>query len=742
MKTPRHPAPPEEPSSVVVVVSKRKGSALPALFVVALLAGATWWISGRDPEVQVLAKATTTQPASVPGVSKETTGNLPAIPALPAKSDEIFEPFGSTTPPAGPFGRTSPTFFEPPPPVPPPAPPEAAKPSAPLDVANAKLLEEDPLMLVGLEATKPMVVARDRELLDYAVSHGAWEGYRKLLGFSIAAALKPFREAEGKAAFDMVWKEPALYQAFLRWQLLDRFPTQIPDHEDSKALFGWLMTEDAAMEEVMISLKTGDDREKVVVLLTEMRVPDKERFAKYFNLALACALVFDETITVSPKIHPTSETSPEVEPLERFVWYVGKDQKGKLAAPVSRMGTRDLVWVVCAPVPTSELEWAVGKMHLDRRNWGNAYGMVEYLMERAVNGLDPYEGYTFSEILGKGGICGDQSYFCVNTARALGIPAITLSGETDLGGHAWAAVKVKDDEWNTNIGRIGGAANGKGSNPQVGGSVTEQEVWLWNERGQQNRPTVVNVFRLLRLADFFGSMDMAPRAEAAITAAHLAGREFPETWQRVYGQLVEKSKAPGTPGGGAQVDTWIRFIADMRAEFRENPRMAELASKAESEFVFPFVPENDSRRALARDRRRIGRNGGEQADLIADSLKREADLIASQNAPDSRKRIGSLYSRALREYGGSITGFKHMAEDYFSLVNTDAESARDAAREIELAFTRVVETGSKDWFRANTETGIYKMICSYYRTAGEPAKAEKLEKRYMRLLRDAERGAL
>jgi hypothetical protein len=34
------------------------------------------------------------------------------------------------------------------------------------------------------------------------------------------------------------------------------------------------------------------------------------------------------------------------------------------------------------------------------------------------------------------------------------------------------------------------------------------------------------------------------------------------------------------------------------------------------------------------------------------------------------------------------------------------------------------------------------MICSYYRTAGDEKKAEKLEARYERLLRAAERGAL
>jgi transglutaminase-like putative cysteine protease len=108
--------------------------------------------------------------------------------------------------------------------------------------------------------------------------------------------------------------------------------------------------------------------------------------------------------------------------------------------------------------------------------------MINYLMERAVKGLDPYEEYSFSQILKEGGICGDQSYFCVNTARSQGIPAMTISGETSLGGHAWAAVKVETDTWSTEVGRVGGASKGQANNPQTGRTVTEQEVQSWNDR--------------------------------------------------------------------------------------------------------------------------------------------------------------------------------------------------------------------------------------------------------------------
>jgi hypothetical protein len=83
-----------------------------------------------------------------------------------------------------------------------------------------------------------------------------------------------------------------------------------------------------------------------------------------------------------------------------------------------------------------------------------------------------------------------------------------------------------------------------------------------------------------------------------------------------------------------------------------------------------------------------------------------------------------------------------MAEDYFGYFGDDKELARKAARDIELAFKRVVETGSSNWFRAKTESSIYQMICGYYRIAGDSDRADLLEKRYQVLLRRAKRSAL
>ena len=303
-------------------------------------------------------------------------------------------------------------------------------------------------------------------------------------------------------------------------------------------------------------------------------------------------------------------------------------------------------------------------MHYRRRTWGNAYGMIEYLMERAVEGLDPYKEYTFAEILKEGGICGDQSYFCVNTARAQGIPAMILSGETDLGGHAWVGMKIdsrrmdhrhrprrrrfqrtdrqsanrrerspsrKSSLWNDRHHQQPGHHSGRLAAPLAGG--------LFFRDGKRRRPC----------------RHHPPRQSARpLVSRNLDGLVFPAREPDTTHRRTRRSPN--------NLDEWKNFAKDMRRNSKTIPRMAELAANAELEYIFPYGSEGDATRTLLRERRRIERDSGEQTDLIASSLKREAELISKRGDPDAKRDISRLYDRALRDYGGSITGFKMMAD--------------------------------------------------------------------------------
>ena len=606
---------------------------------------------------------------------------------------------------------------------------------------------EEPLLIAGIDSLRDKTTQRDRDMLDLAIHSGAWDAYRGLLSKSLKPALTGLSQGQGLNRFDPVWDEAALYQALLRWKTLGCFSeseisSRVTDSYSSGFL-RWLLNNNEAMEELLLTIRPEDDSDGVLKFLMDAWAVNEADYQKYFPLALACAVVFDQPMSIAHQVGNTEYgVESMVEPLKRYLWYVEKNNEGKLAAPVHHSSARDLVWTVCAPVTTSELEWSLDKMHYRRKNWGNAYGKIEYLMERAVDGLNPYEEYSFAEILKEGGICGDQSYFCVNTARAQGIPAMVLSGETDLGGHAWAGLKIDSREWTTGVGRIGGVSKGQAGNPQTGSSITEQEIQLWNDRYHQSPTVTLSVWRHLWLADFFESLNSDDDHADTIRLASRLGHSFTEAWLALYSLLEREMELTGEPVKPSNLDDWKAFAKDMRREFKDNPRMAELAANAELEYIFPYGSDGDAKRMLLRERRRIERNSGEQKDLIAGSLKREAALIMKRGGPNAKRDISRLYDRALRDYGGSITGFKMMANDYFSYFRGDAELGRKAARDIELAFKRVVETGTKNWFRSNTESSIYKMICEFYRDAGDPDRAAMLEKRYQVLLRRAKRSAL
>jgi hypothetical protein len=468
-----------------------------------------------------------------------------------------------------------------------------------------------------------------------------------------------------------------------------------------------------------------------------------ETAEKYYALAIACGIVFDRPIKVQhPNGVSASEGPVEIDGLERFRWYVEKNEGGKLVVSVDRSTAGDLCWVVCAPVPVSELEWAVKKLSFSRRGWGGAYSEIEYLMEKAVEGENPYDAYTFEEILDKGGVCGDQSYFCANTARANGIPAAILSGETNSGAHAWCSLKTQPDEWDTGVGRIGGVSIGRTTDPRNGETVTEQHFWLWNERDHQRRSTVLEVHSHLWLADLLAKHEREDEYAAAVRHANRVGEKFPETWSALFDLMTaETIKAPDR-GAMAVVDAWKEFVEALRREFRNHPRMAGLADRAENVHIFPFSELDYARSAMRRQRRVIEREAGEQADLLADSLRREAKLVLERTPDEALGDISRLYDSALRDYGESVTAFKQMAEDYFSFTQHDAEAGKKAVRDIELAFKRKIETGSKEWFRANTEADVYRMICGFYRAVGDEKRAEMLEKRLERQVERAKRGAL
>jgi hypothetical protein len=626
----------------------------------------------------------------------------------------------------------------PPPELPPP--PEPSPQPEPSPFAGA-----EPPRITGLQNSAE--IESQRQLLDTAISSARWSEYLALLEQALDAALGPPGDAGLLERFDELLDDPLFRQALLRRETIRRLTAdqlrRLASSSQGPEAIRWILTSDPVMEEILLTLRPDDDPGSLLGMLHSAWQEGEPIARKYHALAIACGVVFDQPLRISHPLESTSgEAETEIDAMERFRWYVHHNEGGRLVVSIDRSTAPDLVWVVCAPVPESELEWAISRLNFSRRGWGGAYSKVEYLMERAVEGENPYDEYSFAEILDKGGVCGDQAYFCANTARANGIPAAILSGETNSGGHAWCSLKTQPDEWDTGVGRIGGVSLGRTTDPQNGEAITEQHFWLWNEREHRSRSTVLAVHSRLWLADLLATLGRRDDYATTVRETNRTGGMFPATWAALYQLMAAESAAAADRAAAGVVDAWRDFVADLRRRFREHPRMTELADRAENEHIFPFAELDYARSAMRRQRRRIERESGEQADLLAASLRREAKLILEREPDDALEAISRLYDSALRDYGASVTGFKVMAEDYFSFTQHDPDAGPKAVRDIELAFKRMIETGTKDWFRANTEADVYRMICGFYRAVGDDKRAGMLEKRLERQVERARRGAL
>jgi len=599
-------------------------------------------------------------------------------------------------------------------------------------------------ILVGHQAVDVAVLDRD---LDKVIETSQWQAYHDQLHRSLVASVDLIKAGPELDPYVLVWKEELFYQTLLRWRVMNALPPSLwvasSDYSYTGDLARWMFHQNEAMEELLLTVDERDNVVEAFPLLVRLWGSHEVKTKlgpKYFNLALACALVFDRELAYTT---PNSESGASVDPERRYQWYLDKNESGLLEVSIDRSSARDLVFVVSSPVTEKELDWAAKNYRSKKRKaWGGTFGEVKYLMERAVEGLNPYEEYTLEQILKEGGICGDQAYFCVNTARAAGIPAFGLSGVTNSGGHAWAAVKLDPDEWSTGVGRIGGVSQGKGMDPQTGQSITEQEVWMWSSRDYRSHSTQLKVGRHFWLADFMESQKRTEDYAKAVRSAHRFGKVFPQVWEYVYRLHQKNPEYTKAPTEIATLDRWRNFAAEIRQEFKENPRMAALAIEVENKHVFPHAELNDVRRDLMRERRRQQRAAGEQSDLVVASIRREAELLLVKDKENALRDISQLYDGAFKDYGSSITGFQTMADDYFNFMKSDPELGRKSVRDIELAFKRMIDTGSTDWFRAKTEVGLHRRICEMYRQVGEEKLAENMEKRLERQMEKAKRGAL
>ena len=127
-----------------------------------------------------------------------------------------------------------------------------------------------------------------------------------------------------------------------------------------------------------------DDLNNVMRLLQEFYLQRKDTFPKYNKLAIALAIVWDQPPSAKPHGQvPDSAVVPNDDTdLQRYDFWVKSNEHGDIDCNFTKTDPVYIKFIINAPAPISELEWAQKHTHYTRTRLGNAYGSIHYVYER------------------------------------------------------------------------------------------------------------------------------------------------------------------------------------------------------------------------------------------------------------------------------------------------------------------------------------------------------------------------
>ncbi len=512
--------------------------------------------------------------------------------------------------------------------------------------------------------------------------------------------------------------------------VLGRLPVETISEPEWLAEHGefldWLLLSPDRLGLLLSELRPEDQPARVLEVWSGIwQREEKPEFRdKYASLALALALIYDVPGNAPAKAD--TDYHPSLDCFERYEFFKQASEDQKLAVPSDRLVPRDLIHVVDLVVSREEIDWSLSKLHENRRSWGRTYSEIEYLMERAVDGVDPYESYILSEILKEGGICGDQAYFASESGKAQGIPTASIVGVGSRGAHAWVAFMPDDHEWETHGSQ--GITNGDLYDAQRGRQITHDLLRLEADkdyRPEQRVPALL-ITEAATVAARAGHRDKA--AELFATARKLSPLSL-EPWEAQF-EFMLGADDPAALAG---------FLDGVERDFGDYPSVVEVASGHRREHLLAHLSEEDLMKELEREIRRNIRKYEDQGEVVANSVSSLAEVLVKKDSPEGLRR---LFKTAFRKCGEDLELFEKLMDNYLRSSRKFADLKAVVPSDLERFYDRYAETGSAEYFRGMMEIKLHRTVARAYRDAGEIRKADSLDKKIERREEDLAKDAL
>jgi hypothetical protein len=189
----------------------------------------------------------------------------------------------------------------------------------------------------------------------------------------------------------------------------------------------------------------------VYQVLHELRLVRGAALERFAELTAAICVVYDER---PRRVSPGMPLPPG--PVEIFDFFTvhAKDMIFRPDALPAEL----LIYLVDAEATVPELLWALdhfrGNPQVGLRFFEVPYDLEHYLLD-APKRIDLADR-TLQNILELGGTCGEQAYFAAQVGKAVGVPAVVVTGASARSSHAWVGYLQSDGQlvrWNFDSGR-------------------------------------------------------------------------------------------------------------------------------------------------------------------------------------------------------------------------------------------------------------------------------------------------
>ncbi|MFT5468889.1 MAG: hypothetical protein ACI8UO_004002 [Verrucomicrobiales bacterium] len=276
------------------------------------------------------------------------------------------------------------------------------------------------------------------------------------------------------------------------WMIHTRWLTLCPENwevhpffssPENRAIFVSLGKNEDLRDQFLAALSPDDDAHEAVTILCRIAQAHPEDFVEFSALAVAFAVVHDQPIPESwphPFVEGAKVASGDLDPVNRFEFYVKCQRNKLLLHDLRRITVRNLTFLVDTTLEFKELGYAQQIRLSSPSKLKDLYTAVPYNMSRISGQRYIWPGATYRLIdIGKqGGICMDQAFFVSQTGKAKGVPTLMFTGQGVSGEHAWVGYFNSSGRWDMDVAKFRSEnyPTGQAYDPQTWQLISDAEL--------------------------------------------------------------------------------------------------------------------------------------------------------------------------------------------------------------------------------------------------------------------------